>query len=42
MRLLVNNLISHIRSLIAQLQTTRTAAWPDVPVRKAIDFKSDE
>jgi hypothetical protein len=31
-----------MRSLIAQREAAGTAARPDVPVRKAIDFKSDE
>lgn len=40
MRSLVLNLISHIRSLITQLEAAGTIAKPDVIVHRPIDFKT--
>ena len=40
MRSLVHNLISHIRSLMAQLESAGSEAVPDVIIHKAIDFKN--
>lgn len=40
MRSLVLNLIHHVRSLMAQLESVGTPAKPDVVIHRAIDFKN--